>query len=394
MELARLYRGKRLKGVIKHRPEDFIVEEMPKRHEVLEINGNYEFDPNTEGKFLHCVMVKKGLDTFEAVDYIRRKLKLKENAITFAGLKDKHALTSQLISIYKGSAEKVGSISNEKIKLYPTKMGNKVFLGALWGNRFTITIRNIEEDETTIIKVLKDWEESTNHYFPNYYGEQRFGTVRSITHEVGKLIILREYEKAVLLYLTAHSENESKALKEARNLVSEGRYKKALDLFPKKYSHERILLKSLVEHKDFRRAFLSLPSTFQRFVINSYQSYLFNLTLDRIVKAGIFDEKLKIPIIGYDYSKKLYREEVDEIIDDILRQENISPDMFYFKEAPHLTTTTHYRKAYGKVHDFSMVAIEKDEHFNNNKLMLRFSLRKSTYATTFLREIFEYKTAS
>ncbi len=391
MGLVRLHRSERIKGVIKYRPEDFIVEEMPKRHEVLEINGNYEFDPASKGKFLHCVLVKKGSDTFEAVDYIRRKLKLKENAVTFAGLKDKHALTSQLISIYRGRAEKLRSISKGKIKVYPLRMGNKVFLGALWGNRFTITVRNIEEDEKRVKEILEDWRANTGGYFPNYYGEQRFGVRRSITHLVGKLVIQRKYRDAVMLYLTEKADEEKTDVEHARLLASEGEYEQALKLMPKGHQHERILLRSLKESGDFKRAFLSLPKSFQRLVVNAYQSHLFNKTLNCVVKAGIFDPKLRIPVIGYDYSKKLFREEVDEIIESVLEEEKIAPEMFHFKREKHLTTTTHYRKAYGRVHDFQLISFGKDEVSGKKKLVIRFALRKSTYATTFLREILDYR---
>ncbi len=390
MELTRFYRGKRIKGIIKYIPEDFIVEEMPKRREVLEIDRKYEFDPDTEGKFLHCVLIKKGVDTFEAAELIRKKLKLKENAVTFAGLKDKHALTSQLISIYHGKKEWIEKLSFKRIKVYPIRFGNKVFLGALWGNRFTITVRNIPQSKKEIKNILEKWEEETKGYFPNYYGEQRFGTKRNITHIIGKLIIQRKYREAVIMYLTQHSGAESDKTREARNLIAEGKYKKALKLLPKKYSHERIMLETLASKEDYRRAFLALPKNFQRLVINAYQSYLFNRVLDLVVRSEIFDPKLKIPIIGYDYSKKLFREEIDELIDEVLSKEKIMPEMFYFKEETHLTTTTHYRKAFGKVHDFEIIEIGEDDILNNNKIILRFALRKSTYATTFLRELIDY----
>jgi tRNA pseudouridine13 synthase len=392
MEFTRLYKGKRIRGIIKYQPEDFVVEEMPKRHEILEINRKYEFNPDTEGKFLHCVLIKKGVDTFEAVELIRKKLKLKENAITFAGLKDKYALTSQLISIYHGRPEKIKLLSFKDMEVRPLKYGNKVFLGALWGNRFTITVRNVSKNDEEIRNILEKWMAETQGYFPNYYGEQRFGTKRNITHIIGKLIIQRKFEEAVMMYLTRHSEREANKISKIRDLISQKKYKEALELFPKKYSHERIMLKTLVDGGDHKKAFLSLPLTFQRFVINSYQSYLFNRTLDLLVKLGIFNPKLKIPIVGYDYSKKLFREDVDELIEKVLEEENINPSMFYFSEYKHLTTTTHYRKAFGKVHDFELVSIQKDEIFGNNKMILRFALRKSTYATTFLRELVDYQT--
>ncbi len=393
MHFESLHKGKRLDGIIKYRYEDFVVEEMPHRHEVLELDGDHVFDESSEGKFLHCILIKKGYDTFEAVSKLRKKLRIKkEDRITFAGLKDKHALTSQLIGLYRVKREDVENIALKDIKILPIRYGNKVFLGGLWGNRFTITIRNIENNEKEIKGVVENYFNSTGGYFPNYYGEQRFGTKREITHLFGKYIILREFERGVVFYLTAFKEKEmDERMRLARELIEKGRYGEALEILPKKYEHERIMLKTLIETNDFRLAFLSLPKKFQRFVINSYQSYLFNRLLEKIVKSGYFDEKLRIPVVGYDYSRPVVRERWHDLLDELLEEEGIEPEMFYFKREKHLTTTTRYRKAFGKVHDFEILETGKDEFFEGkNKLILRFALRKSTYATTFLKEIINY----
>ena len=393
MHFCTLYDGKKIKGRIKAKYEDFIVEEMPHRHEVLEIGKDYEFDETSEGKFLHCVLIKKGYDTFEAVSILRKKLRIKkEDRITFAGLKDKHAYTSQLIGMYKVQKEAVENLELKDIEVVPIRYGGKVFLGGLWGNRFTITVRDIEQDEKEVREIIDGFFEKTGGYFPNYYGEQRFGTKREITHLFGKYIVLRKFEEGVLYYLTAFKKKEhDERMRKARELIEKGNYEEALETIPRKYEHERIMLRTLIKTGDFRLAFLSLPKKFQRFVINSYQSYLFNRLLEKVVKAGYFDEKLKLPIVGYDYSKPVFREKWHDMLDEMLEEEGIKPEMFYFSKEKHLTTTTRYRKAFGKVHDFEFVKFEKDEMFEGkNKLTIRFALRKSTYATTFLRELLDY----
>jgi len=387
MEFERLYKGERIEGKLKSFPEDFIVEEKPDRKDVYSLDKTYEFEENSEGKFLHCILIKREVDTFEAIDVLRRKLRLKEDAITFAGLKDKLAITTQKIGLYKVRKEDVENLSFKKMKIIPIKYGKKVYLGSLWGNRFTITIRDVNVDK--LKNVFEDYFEKTGGLFPNYFGEQRFGSLREITHLVGKCIVKKDFEKAVMMYIALWDEKDKSCCdwrSEVNKLLKEGRFEEALELMPKKYSHERILIKGLMDFKDPKKAFLLLPKKVQVFFINSYQSYIFNRTLERVVKMGHIDEKLSLPIIGADYSKKVMKTWVDEIVEEILEEEGVKPEDFIFKEK-HLLTTTRYRKAYGKVHDFEILDVNYDEKW----VKIRFSLRKSIYATTFLKEVLDYR---
>ncbi len=386
MEFEKLYKGEKIKGVIKSFPEDFVVEEKPNRRDVYSLTADYSFDRTSEGKFLHCILIKKEVDTFEAVEVIRKALKLKEDAITFAGLKDKMAITTQKIGIYKGKKEDVEKLKFKKMKIIPIKYGKKVYLGSLWGNRFTITIREVDVEK--IKETLNEYFTVTKGVFPNYFGEQRFGSLREITHLVGKSIVKKDFESAIMMYICWWDKKNNECSnwrKKIKEMIENGEFEQALKIMPKRYSHERILIRGLQEFRDVKKAFLLLPKKVQVFFINSYQSYIFNKTLEKIVKKGYVDEKLSIPIIGADYSKKVIKTWVDEIIDEVLEEENITPKDFIFKEK-HLLTKTRYRKAYGKVHDFEILDVDYDEKW----IKIRFSLRKSIYATTFLKEVLDY----
>ena len=89
-----------VKGVLKHIPEDFIVEEIDSSGIVVGIDVGYSYTGGN-GDFLHLVMKKKGVDTISAVMQICSMLRLSDGRVNYAGVKDKDAVTAQRISIYK-----------------------------------------------------------------------------------------------------------------------------------------------------------------------------------------------------------------------------------------------------------------------------------------------------
>ncbi|KAA6391715.1 MAG: putative multisubstrate pseudouridine synthase 7 [Streblomastix strix] len=177
--------------------------------------------PNEDGSYLRCTLYKEGVDSLHAVGQIRRSLNCHQKAIMFAGSKDRIACTTQLITIHKATAQQVLHISER----YPyIQLGNFIYqkkpinLGELSGNRFTIVIRNIqqageEEVNNSMINVARNG-------FINYFGEQRFGTGEIGTHEVGKCIIKKEWERAVKLIMSEHN-GDSPQLIEAKRIFQE-----------------------------------------------------------------------------------------------------------------------------------------------------------------------------
>ncbi len=130
--------------ILKHIPEDFIVEEITPDCEVLEINKKYSYSKG-EGKFLHAVLEKRNIDTMQAAQKISRALGVRPERITYAGVKDKQAVSAQRISFYKIEKEAAEKIDIPNIKISLTGRGDKIALGMLGGNRFTITLRNLSE---------------------------------------------------------------------------------------------------------------------------------------------------------------------------------------------------------------------------------------------------------
>lgn len=167
MNLPRAYGDAVLKGKFRSSPEDFIVEE---------INA---FEAHGEGEHLLLTIEKRGLNTAFVAGELAKWAGINDMGIGYAGLKDRHAVTRQRFSVHlpKKIAPDFDSLSIEGVKLLEWKWHNrKLPRGALSGNRFTLTLREIEGDKSAIDERL---EKIRDFGLPNYFGEQRFGRERA-----------------------------------------------------------------------------------------------------------------------------------------------------------------------------------------------------------------------
>lgn len=146
----------------KQTPRDFVVEEIPL----------YEF--SGEGEHLVMFVRKKNISTMEMVGIFARFLGIKNRDIGYAGLKDKHAMTKQYISIHKQHEEALASFEHEGIKVLSSVYhNNKIKIGHLKGNRFYIKLKKV--NPTSAIKLDEALKKISSSGMPNYFGYQRFG---------------------------------------------------------------------------------------------------------------------------------------------------------------------------------------------------------------------------
>ena len=206
-------------GKIKRYPRDFIVEEITPEGKILDNKFKFE---DSEGEYLYAILKKENWSTLRAVREISKKLGISRKRIGFAGTKDKRALTTQMISIRNVSKDLKISIPN--IEVLPIRYSSSpIKLGDLYGNRFTIKIRDIKLDKEEIKERVDRIRNELKAGFPNFFGIQRFGSVRPVTHLVGKEILKGNFRNAVLIYLTKTFERESEEAKRARNMLKEGK---------------------------------------------------------------------------------------------------------------------------------------------------------------------------
>ncbi|NPA27648.1 MAG: tRNA pseudouridine(13) synthase TruD [Epsilonproteobacteria bacterium] len=143
-------------------PSSFVVEEIPL----------YPF--NGEGEHLILKIRKKDLTTWELIEILSNFLGVKKKEIGYAGLKDKHALTYQYISLPKKYEEKLKNFSHPNIKIVEkTYHNNKIRVGHLKGNRFWMRFKKVLDKEKSKIESVLEWIKK--YGMPNYFGVQRFG---------------------------------------------------------------------------------------------------------------------------------------------------------------------------------------------------------------------------
>ena len=142
---------------------DFIVDEIPL----------YTF--TGEGEHLIVHVRKKDMTTWEMISAIAKYCKIKQRDIGYAGLKDKHAMTMQYISLLaKDNEEKLKTFNHEKIKILGTyRHNNKIRIGHLKGNHFKVRLKKVLGVQRDKLDSVLKWVKKNG--VPNYFGNQRFG---------------------------------------------------------------------------------------------------------------------------------------------------------------------------------------------------------------------------
>jgi tRNA pseudouridine13 synthase len=151
---------------IRSRPEDFVVEEIP------------AYEPCGSGGHVMMRVRKTGLTTLECVSRLARRFGVDPRDIGYAGMKDRHAVTTQTFSIPVAETrpiEQLGALDIEGVELlHAARHGNKLRTGHLRGNRFQVVLRNVTPagDAPEVARAL---QETSTRGIPNAFGPQRFG---------------------------------------------------------------------------------------------------------------------------------------------------------------------------------------------------------------------------
>jgi tRNA pseudouridine13 synthase len=161
-------------GAFKLVPEDFEVEEVP----AYPLSG--------EGEHLYLWVEKRGRDTREVVRALTQALGIREGDVGVAGMKDRQAVTRQLISVPARAEALLADFKLEGVSvLWTRRHGNKLRTGHLKGNRFRLRLRGVKD----VGAAREAFSRLAAKGVPNYFGEQRFGRAGD-NAEQGKLLIL------------------------------------------------------------------------------------------------------------------------------------------------------------------------------------------------------------
>ena len=365
-------------GVIRKQKEGFNVSEL--------ITEKAHSKVCSDSGFAVYKLQKNGIDTTHALDEIFRKHGIRLKSL---GLKDSSAVTEQFVfTTYK--TDKHLEVNGQKYNLKKVGFTDKVLSKKdMIGNHFRIKIDNASNELVKFNEFDK---------ILNFYGYQRFGSRRPVTHLIGRAIIQKNFAGAVDLLLSFTSEYDNVENTKIRELMSDAsKYSEALEIIPRGMDLERIALKEMIEHNNPIKALRAIPLSIRRFFVQSYQSYIFNHTLSISLNAGEelfcpqpndvcynkngelgkFEndplQRLSVPFVGYSYYKKT---RFHHYIEKILHDEEITHKDFFSKEIQEISNEGGFRNSSIKCDDYNV----KDN-------VVSFSLSRGSFATIVLREI-------
>ena len=253
-------------GRIKVQNADFCVHEIPL------------YEPSGRGEHVYVTIEKDGLTTHQAVERIARDLHISPRTVGSAGLKDAHAVTRQMLSLGAVDPARVEALSVPGIRLLEvSRHTNKLKMGHLRGNRFTIRIRDVDPEALPQAQAIVDVLVARG--IPNAYGVQRFG-LRGDTHLLGEALLHRDAEALVRRLVGMPHPAESPRVQRARQLFDDGDLEACLEAWPRNMNNERRVVQRLLDrHGDWERALWAVPHNMKKFYLSAYQGALFNQVL-------------------------------------------------------------------------------------------------------------------
>ena len=299
-------------GRLRVAPEDFRVREVEAMDPV-----DVDEDPGDYPNLLLRVTLR-GWDTNDFARRLSDALGVSRERVAWAGTKDKYAVTTQLFSVRDVSPEAVPDISDADVEVVG-RIGRDLGFGDLAGNDFDVCVRDADAPENAAAVTAElgafltgeepaggegdaDGDTATDGpvpvAVPNYFGHQRFGSRRPVTHEVGLHVVRGEWREAVLSYVGNPADAEPEGTQEARRFVDEQAdspdpdWHAALDEMPHRLRYERSMLHRLADEgdetdDDWRHALEAVPRNLQRLFVNAAQSYAFNRILSERLERGL-----------------------------------------------------------------------------------------------------------
>ncbi len=274
-------------GHLKTLPEDFIVREIS--------------DPPRSkdgGEYTIATVTSRNWETNRLVRIMARSLGMSRERIGFAGTKDKRAVTTQLMS-FRCPPEDLARIDLKDVSIENPYRGSRAIqIGDLIGNEFEITVKDCTMDRSLIPATVSEDIDVIRRTggFPNYFGVQRFGVVRPVTHLVGERLVRGDIEGAVRTYVSFTTPEEDEAVSAVRKeLDGCTDWSAAVSAMPEQMSFEKTMAQILAGGGSWVDAIDALPPNLQMMFVHAYQSLIFNEILSERMDRGL---PLNLPIEG------------------------------------------------------------------------------------------------
>ncbi len=248
---------------LKSLPEDFEVEELS------------DF-PLEGGPFAVYLLTKRSLGTPEAITAISSRWNFPRRVIGYGGLKDKHAVTRQWVTIHRGPRR---DFREESLSLTYQGQANRPFGPQdITANRFQIVMRNLTDEAAQ--KVIAARNSLAEFGVPNFYDDQRFGSLGESGEFIGRPWCLGDYERALWLAIAEPNSHDRPNDRDEKEIIRRlwGDWVACKATLRK--SSSRSIITYLVDHPErFRDAFALLRQDLRSLWLAAYQSDLWNRCL-------------------------------------------------------------------------------------------------------------------
>uniref|UniRef100_A0A3Q1IFQ2 Pseudouridylate synthase PUS7L n=1 Tax=Anabas testudineus TaxID=64144 RepID=A0A3Q1IFQ2_ANATE len=243
-------------------------------------------------------LCKENLETLEAISYMAAALGVLPSDFTYAGIKDKRAITYQSMVVKKVSPqwlkEKTAEFERRGMHLsHIRSVSEPLRLGRLQGNHFDLVVRDLKrhgsgdkqfssaDTHTCLAALVEEAVENVKaRGFVNYYGPQRFGSGQSVqSDQVGLALLKEDMVSAVRLFFTPE-EGDDPQSHAKRHFLQTNNAKESLVMMPLSKARERLMLRALNRYgtglDGCTQAWLSLPHSMRVFYPHAYCSRVWN----------------------------------------------------------------------------------------------------------------------
>jgi tRNA pseudouridine13 synthase len=383
---------------LKQLPEDFQVEERT------------DVRPGDRGPFALYRMEKRGWSTPDALAAVRRRWNIDLRRLSYGGLKDRHACSVQYLTIFHGPRRKLHhqGVTVEYLGQVATPFTSR----DIRANAFRLLLREMQPSRRPAIE--QALHEIRRQGVPNYFDDQRFGSVGPGNEFIAKHLILGRFEDALRLALASPYEYDRAPQKKEKAILHRywGDWKACKAELPR--GHARSLVDYLVSHPtDFRGAITRMRPELKGMYLSAYQSYLWNrmlarwLTLrcrpeqlatvrlrlgdvpmHRALEAPAFQElaNLSLPLP----SARAKLEPGDpraDLIQSVLAEDGLELSGMKVKGVRELFFSRGERPALCLPAELAFVWDEDEKHGGKRKLTLSFELPRGSYATLLVKRI-------
>ena len=383
---------------LKQTPDDFRVEELT------------DAMPGDAGDFALYRLDKTGWTTPDALNAVRRRWQIDHRRLSYGGLKDRHAATGQFFTIFRGPQR---NLTHERVAVRYLGRRTEPFTAAdIRANRFEITLRSLSPSDVTAAEAAL--VEVASAGLPNYFDDQRFGSVGEQREFVAREMVFGRFERALWLALAAPYEFDRAEAKREKHFLRDkwGDWPTLKASLPR--GHARSLVDYLVAHPaDFKGAVERLRPELQGLYLSAYQSSLWNRMLAAwltrtVPAADLMSVELKLgrvpaPVCIPDDRRAEWealtlplpsaRVKPDAIapwtaiLDEVLLEEGLTLAELKIKGMQKPFFSKGDRPACVRPAELSSDSAPDDRHRGRLKLTLRFDLPRGSYATMLVKRV-------